>query len=371
MRLRLQLVFICVGFVCFSKIGPVVSQQVTKVTKTDFPQQLRLKGEAILDDDFNHHHMIYVNDTILLTTANSGKYHYHVFHKTKLNYLGSIGVRGEGPGEWEIPSTTAGQFEKGRDGIKVWHFDYLRGNFELINITKTINSKSPTPIVDRRLRIDARSFPFYQLFMGSNQRIYTNAWIYEQNRGRIKYIDLKTNKIQKSDLFPKIADIEHLPTEVINSLYGAPFDKHPNKDVFVQAMFMFNRIDFFDANLNLTNSIVDGDNWKDNFYNGRDIKVNENFLRPRINGYDGLSVGEKFVFVLEAKKNVGTDQFKENQSFIRVFTLDGKPLSYIEILHDLSSIDYDESSGVLYATDYSHELVLRFDLARQSAEWKL
>jgi hypothetical protein len=362
----------CIVLICliiFLGSFSLKAQEIVRVSKDNFPSKLKIKGVEILTNDFNHHHKIFVFDTLILTMVNSGPYHYHVFHKDKLKYLGAIGVRGEGPEQWQIPATTAGQFEKAADGIKVWHFDYLRGSFMLINITKTIKSKSVNPKVDRQLRINAKVFPFFQLFIGNNQKLYANSWIYEQNSSRIKSYDIKTTQISKSPLFPLIKDVNRLPSETINSLYGGAFDKHPKKDLFIQATFVFDRIDFFDENLKVIKSIVDGENWKDNYYNGKEIIPSQNYLRPRINGYDGLSIGEKFIFALEAKLNVGTDKFKEYQSFIRVFSIDGKPLSYIEVPHDLSSIDFDEVKNVLYATDYEHEQVLKFDLTQHVKTW--
>lgn len=339
-------------------------QTVVKVAKKDFPLKIKIQGQEILSKDFNHHHKIFIVGDYILTLVNSGDYNYHVFDKKTQQYLGPIGLRGEGPEEWVIPQTTLGQYHKKDGDIYMWYFDFLRGTFSLMNLTKTIKSKSINPINDRRLRINMKLFPYFQLFMGDNERIYGTNWIYESDRSRLKSYDIKTNKIAKSALFPKIKNSSHLPSEVMNSLYSCSFDKHPFKDQFAQATFIFNRIDIFDQNLNVIKSIVDGENWKDDYYEGREIIPSENFISPRINGFDGLSVSNNFIFALEAKKNVGTDKEKENESFVRVYNWNGVPIAYLEINHDLSSIDFDEETKVLYATDYSHELVLKFNLSQ-------
>jgi len=345
------------------------AQKVVKVSKTDFPEKMKIKGQEILTQDYNHHHIIFVLDTLLLTMVNSGENHYHVFHKDKLNYLGAVGVRGDGPDQWEIPATTVGQFKKTSEGIKLWQFDYLRGTYSLINLTKTLKSKSSYPVVERRLRINVKIFPYFQLFMGGNDKLYANSWIYEQNRSRLKSFDQENNKIVRSGLFPKIKNNTHLPSEVMNSLYGASLDKHPSQDKFVQATFIFNRIDIFDENLQVIKSIVDGDNWKDDYYDGKDIDPAVNFINPRTNGFNGLATGEKYIYALEAKLNFRTDKFRENESFVRVYDWEGRPKAYLEVAHDLSSIDIDEKSGMLYATDYSHELVLKFDISQLMKKW--
>ncbi|WP_291782428.1 BF3164 family lipoprotein [Cecembia sp.] len=335
---------------------------ITKVSKRNFPVVKKIKGEEILLDDYNHHHHIFVVGDYLLTLVNSGPHNYHVFDKKTYKYLGPIGIRGEGPNEWQIPQTTLGQYEKTKDGLLLWNYDYLRGNFNKINLTKTLASKSANPIIENTIRINMREFPYFQLFQGNNGRIYATSWIYEQNRGRLKYLDPETKASKKSDLFPKTKNAHILPSEVLNSLYGASFDKHPSKDKYVQATFVFNRIDIFDENPKVVKSIVDGDNWQDNYYDAKEINPAERWLPPMIKGYDGLSVSENFIVALEAKRYIGPDEKKENESFVRVYNWDGKPVAFFEIEHDLSSIDLDEANGILYATDYTHELVLKFDI---------
>jgi hypothetical protein len=362
---------ICFVLVFFFNFNLIESnaQILVKVSKSDFPKKVTLEGQEILTQDYNHHHKIFVVDTLLVTMVNSGKNHYHVYHKNKLTYLGPIGVRGEGPNEWEIPQTTVGQFEKTDEGIKLWYFDFLRGNYSLMNLTKTLKSGSAYPIVDRRLRIDMKIFPYYQLFMGENSKIYANGWIYEQNRVRIKSYDLERKVISKSGLFPAIKNNSRLPAETMNSLYGGSFDKHPSQDKFVQAMFMFNRIDIFDENLKVIKTIVDGENWKDNFYDGLEIDPTKDFFEERIDGYNGLTLSENLIFALEMKRNVNSEINKENESFIRVYDWEGRPKAYLTVKHDLSSIDIDEKEGKLYATDYTHELVLRFDISQLIKDW--
>lgn len=236
-------------------------------------------------------------------------------------------------------------------------------------MTKTLASSSANPVIENSTRINMREFPFFQLFKGNNNKLYATSWIYEVNRVRLKSYIPSSKTIQKSTLFPKINNSNHLPSEVMNSLYSGSFSKHPTKDIFVHAMFMFNRIDVFDENLNVIKSIVDGENWRDGFFDGKEMDISRDYLSPIVDGYNGLTVSENFIFALEAKENIGTEEEKENESFIRVFNWDGKPLAYFEIPHDLSSIDIDESNGYLYATDYQHELVLRFNISNQIKEW--
>ena len=369
MRFTNTLFYLVILIISNFHVQLATSQSIVKVSKEDFPEIITIEGEPILTYDYHHHFKIHLLDTLLLTTVNGGKNHYHVYHKDKLTYLGAVGVRGDGPDEWDIPSTTVGQFELTKEGIGLWNFNYLRGTFTLINLTKTLESGSPKPILNRRLRINTKVFPYYQLYMGDNNKIFASGWIFEENRSRLKFFDLESNQIGKTALFPTIRNSGNFPPEIMNSLYTASFGKHPTEDKFVQALFVYNRIDIFDGNLKVLKSIVDGENWKNDYYDGKEIDITINFISPRMNGFNGLALSNNFIFALEGKKNEGTDEEIENESFIRVYDWEGRPKAYLNVNHDLTGIAFDEKSGNLYATDYSHELVLRFNILEQVGKW--
>ncbi len=59
-----------------------------RVSRADFPAEVKLEGEEILRDDYYHHHKVYILDTVLLTTSNVGDYHFHAYHTQTQEYWG-------------------------------------------------------------------------------------------------------------------------------------------------------------------------------------------------------------------------------------------------------------------------------------------
>lgn len=340
-----------------------------KANRADFPAKVMLEGEEIIQDDYHHHHKVYILDTVLLTTSNAGDYHFHAYHTQTQEYLGSMGVRGEGPDEWTMPSTTTGQHEVTEEGLFLWFFDYQRGHLSKIDLTKTLQSGSPYPILATSFRIDGRKFPYFQLFYLSDEKLVGDCWITEQDRVRIKSYNPKTEEVKKSPLFPSMKNLHLLPAEVINSLYSSPFVKHPTKNLFVQAMFVMNRIDIFDEDLNLLKSVVDGENWQDDYYDAKDINPASAYLKERIDGYDGLAATRDFIFALEMKKASG-NAANRPESFVRVYDWEGRPVCLLQFGNNFNAIAVDEAEGMFYATDYANEMVLRYDIKNLMDGWK-
>nr|MBI1230175.1 hypothetical protein [Cytophagales bacterium] len=343
---------------------------VVQVGHQNFPSTQTLQKEEILRGDPFHHHKVFILDTILLTTSNSGKHHFHTYNTKSLKYLGSMGVRGEGPEAWTMPHTTDGQYEVRESGIFLWIFDFMRGHLSKVDLTKTLNTEAEHPVITKKIKVDGRTFPFFRLFYISDEKIISDCWISEQDRVRIKSYNPLNGDFKKSELFPTMSNIHLLPAEIVNSLYTTTFTKHPTKNLFVQAMATFNRIDILDDNLVLQKSIVDGENWQDNFYDAKEIDPSTNFLKDKIDGYNGTAVTEDFIFALEMKKSRADETAVRRESFARVFDWVGNPICLLHFDNYLNSIGVDEREGFLYATDYANELVLRYNIKNLMETWK-
>lgn len=360
--------YLLISLICSCKVEK--ENDIIRVSRSDFPMKVKLDGDEILKDDYFHHHKLYILDTLLITTSNSGDYHYHAYHTNTLEYLGSVGVRGEGPDEWTMPYTTDGQYETDNSGIHLWIFDYLRGHISQINLTRTLNSGSPYPQYDERIQINGKEFPFFRLFYVNDSLLIGDSWMLEQNKARIKSYNPLNGDVRRSSLFPSMKNLKELPAEIINSLYTTSFVKHPSKNLFVQAMFVFNRIDIFNEDLDLISTIVDGENWEDNYYDAKDIDPSSNFLTEKVNGFDGLAVTNDFIFALEIRIKDSDNPSNRLDSFVRVYNWEGNAVCLLQFENELSSIAIDENAGMFYATDYKNEKVLRYDINRIINQWR-
>ena len=329
-----------------------------------------VKGEQILKDNFDSNFSISSVDSLLLLKQQGKDIHYTIYNSKDLKYLGSLGVRGEGPNEWNVVFHNK-QFEIDDNGIKLWFSRQRKGFLSQVNISKVIENKSPYPVVEKNLKINTNLFPFSHIIYLNSDKVIGNSGYYDVERVRLKSYNPKTRITeQRTELFPKIKNSNILPSPALYNLYFGQLQKHPSKDLFINAMRIFNRIDIFDEDLNLIKSIVSGDNWKDDYYDAAKIDVTTDYMADKVQGYGNLSVTENFILALETgkKRNALTNDVEE--SYVRVFDLEGKSLCRLSFHQDLFSIDLNEKSGFLYATDIQNEKVLQFNLEELIEKWK-
>jgi len=340
-----------------------------KVSFKDFGPVEKILGESIIQNDYNINRQVYVMDTLLLLMTQSGKYFFNVYHKNTLEYQGSFGVRGEGPEEWRMIYFT-GQFEIATSGISIWISEYHRGFVSKVNITKTLKNLSPYPVIEQTININGKTFPFLDMIYVNDEKLISKCWIYEQGYVRIKLFDPKSNKVKKSELFPKIKNVERLSADMINNIYTATLSKHPSKNLFVQATYIFDRIDIFDEDLDLVRSIVDGNNWRDDYYDAKEIDIESDFISDKVEGYNNISLTERFIFAIDAKNKINQVDGSVVGKIIKVFDWEGNPVCLMKTTDNIFGISVDEEEGFLYATDMENEKVLRYNLKDLMKQWK-
>jgi len=367
--MKKEILLLCFLFLLFGCVQKK-EKHIIYVKNTDFPLTESIYGEVILKKDYNKNLSIDVFDDILLIRPDySSSIYYHAYDKNSLKYLGGIGVRGEGDKEW-LTVYDSGQFEKSGSEIYLWLHRYQKGFLSKINISKTLKSGSPYPVIEKTLKVDSKDFPFFTLFTLNNEKLIGNCWMSEEGQVRIKSYNIATKVVKKSKLFPQIKNSSHLPSEVINSLYSSGFRKHPSKNLFMQSMYMFNRIDIFDENLTLKHSIVGGENWRDNYYDGTEINPASDFFKNRVNGYISSRVTKNYILVVDSNKKKSIIDNFVKESYIKIFNWEGQPICILKTSDNIFSISLDEEDGILYATDVVNEKILRYNIKKIMEKWK-
>ncbi|MDX2306581.1 MAG: BF3164 family lipoprotein [Microscillaceae bacterium] len=344
------------------------TDQIITIVK-NFPCEQNLQGEKILADQFYENGSIDVLDTLLLIGIYKDTVKYNIYGVNSLQHLGTLGVVGDGPDEWNA-IFHVNQYEVNQHGIMLWCADVLKGLLLKVNLSKVIQAKSPKPIIEKTMNIKADIFPFNQLIYVNDEKVIGNLGYDEVNGGRIKSFNpQKQELIKKVEFFPKIKNAQIIPPMVLYNFYFAGFKKHPSKELFVQSMSLFNRIDIFDANLELIKSIVSGENWDDNYYDAKKMDIMGAPLKGITDGYSDLSVTKNFIFAaLENKKMNAAGEVKESQ--IKVFDWEGNPKCLIRVPDDLFAISVDAKEEYLYANDFNHEKILRYNIKKLAKEWK-
>jgi len=330
---------------------------IIKVSKNDFKKSLKIVGNEILKEDFNLNREIFVVDSLIILKTGSGKNYFNVYNKESFELLGSVGIRGEGPDEWQVINFT-GQFDITNEGeIGMWVSNFKKGFIYKVNINETLRKKNPEPVIDKNFRIDGRRYPFFNPFYVSGETFVSKSWITEDEFVRIKSFEFSTGTVKKSGLFPVIQNIENLPVEVINTIYTSSFKKHPKKEIFGQALYFFNRIDIFDKDLKTLISIVDGETWKDFHYDAANIDFESDFLSDFQQFYSGLFLSQKYIYVLTAG-----EKDKSGSKHFRIFDYSGNPIVILNVSDEIYSFSVDENDDFLYAIDRENEKILRYSL---------
>lgn len=356
---------------CTSPQEEQATESEPKIIKADdFPRRSNLIGEQILVDYPHNNLGIDVTDSLLILTVIKDSVHFYVYGKYSLQKLGAVGVVGRGPNEWS-GVFHSNQYEKSGDGINLW-FSVSEevGDFVKVNLTKTLATGSAKPFIAERIAIDAKNFPYTHLFYLNEEKIIGNTGYFEIEKVRIKSYNPKTKEINKSNIFPTINNAHNVPVQSMYNLYASTMRKHPSKELFVQTMWVFNRLDIFDGDLKLLRSAVAGANWQDNYLDGKNERLARGFTKDFVEGYGDTAVGEGFIYAINAPKVPSERSGRVETTEIKVFNWNAEPQCILTMANNLSSIAVDESEGYLYAVDYENEKVLRYNIKKQLETWK-
>lgn len=334
----------------------------TYIQPINFDKVYELKGEQILKNDIDGV-AIYVIDTLLMLKSDSKLVHYNIYGKNSQQFLGSLGIKGDKREAWNKISYNEQYFIENNE-IKIWLSDHIKGKLLLINLSKQIVSKKPLPQIEKELNINIRKFPFTKALMISDSIVVGNAGYFEEERSRIKKINPQTQLVQKSDLFPAIKNMKFLPSDELYFFYGTPILKHPTKELYVSALPYFNRIDFFNSNLKLYNSAVEGNSWQDNWLDAKLLNPEEGFRNELDVFYMFTTASSKHVFCLyygQPEKEYGE---KLIPTQIRVFDWEGRPKYLLKIPNYLMNISISPSEDKLYGVAFFEEKILSYNLPK-------
>lgn len=358
-------------FACsYSSKEEQTTESEPKVIRADnFSMMSNLTGEQILDSYHHNHLGIDVTDSLLVLTVLKDTVHHYVYGKHSLQKLGAVGAVGKGPQEWAYVFHS-NQYVKEADGIHLWFYRFDQGDLMKVNLTKTLATGSAKPVITERIEIEAKKFPFIHLFYVNDEKIIGTSGYFETERVRLKSYNPQTGEVQKSGLFPTIANANKLRAESTYNIYNGRIRKHPSKNLYVQAMGLFNRIDFFDENLNLLRSAVAGKNWDNNYLDGANELLINNVTTEFEDGYGETAVGESFIYAVDIPKIKSERSGRVETTQIKVFNWNAEPQCILYVTGDISGLAVDEAEGYLYTVDHKNEKVIRYNIKMQLEKWK-
>lgn len=316
----------------------------------------QLSGKEFLKDEISAL-SIHQIDTLLLVYVRKMPYFYSVYNVKDLTLLGRIGVRGDGPEEWQGAFFT-GQVEQKENQTYLWINERSKSQLIKLNLTKSLEEKKV--IQEKTLSYKPElGFGSY-IFSIDDKKWLGNQSVSESKKGRLINYNPATQVIETVKLTPIVPLLENTSIPLKYELYSEHLALKPDKRYLVSAMRYFNRIDIYDLEGNIAHSFEGKGNARNLNFKEGDLK-NED-LSQLILHYQYVTVSDKYIYALyfEQEEQKYGEEMKPLE--IHVFDWKAKPIAKLKIPDYLISFCVDEVSNKIYGINFFEEKNLSYDL---------
>ena len=298
------LVFLtCVSFMC-SCGGTETSSDDNFV----FEETIDLVGEEVFANEL--YWIVDVAGPYIFFEQNANQNElYHVYNAADMTFLGEVGKRGQGPGEF-YGAQYSGQSENRSGEISIWVNDAPRFRISSINITASL--RLGETVINRSIRHHPRyNFQNALFVLGESKLVgHQPGFIPETNLNPLNI--LNDDVLRPIGDYPEISNIEEVSggerrSKVFNK---AAVAMKSDQSRFVVAMGYYDRLDIYDVQGMLVKSLRDPMKYVS--YNAHEIFDADTRLIHGIQFYKTLTVTDNFIYAVyhDRKLNVDTDKNK-------------------------------------------------------------
>lgn len=333
-----------------------------KNTYLNFDKKFTVKGEEILKKDIEVCNLNVI-DTLLLAELRDDNYYFAVYNPKTLKLITKIARKGNGPNEFP-GGLWYNNFVKENNQIKIWVRGTNTYKLSQINVTESID-KNKT-IVDKEFQLRPQS-KFFTVFYIDSAKVVGRSANTTPHMNRLQiYNPILDSIIKTVPVFPKIKnnnnDLDFLFYRY-NSLYISILTMKPDRTKFASAMHrMFNRIDVFDSEGNLENSIIEGKEFPkrmiEEYLRAKEEDVDKNVKVY----YQDAFASDSYIYCLYYNQLESEYAKKFIPTEIRIFNWKGEPLCKIKVPDYLQSITIDEKNGIMYGVAYFNEKIFRYNI---------
>lgn len=312
----------------------------------------RVSGTQILHDDLGaiSAHII---DTLLLIKQTGSDIVFNVYTLPDLKYLGFLGKKGNGPNEFIAPRYS-GDYRIENGKIFMWIHDARKFRFRKVDVYASLNKS--TAVVEKEIYIHPSHGLTQFLFYINDSTVIGNTGYDSVQKARLRELNFKKDIVTNSSyVLPELKNVQKLPNSVAYNIFFDRLKFSKTKGLFVSAMHKFDRIDFFDINLNHKKTIQFGDE-------AMVLDMKNSMTKPMLQYYKEIVLTEERIYALYSKA-VLKENMPSKPSTIRIFDWDGKLLKTIKVVDDFMGMAIDELNGHLYAVDFENEKILRYNLS--------
>ncbi len=344
----------------------------SKKREGSFDKVYSVTGEEILKEEYNVLSLYFIDKYLLASLRNTDEYFFTLYDLATNKKVMNLFPYGNGPGEFSSGYSYQ-HYEKEDGKLYVWIHDYQR--FKLIKIDITRSVEENKTVIDKVVKTGTRDSFFVDMYFGaifyldSTKLVGTTSNLSLKMKRFVVYNPIEDTIIKAVAPFPEVKYDFTKKDEgygrlmyIYNQLYIAGLGMKPDESLFASAMSMFNRLDIFDANGNVTNSYVDDDNISENLIKEYLSSNLDNVSKvPVKNYYADVSVTDRFIYALYQNR-LDSAWRTSVPVKVRIFNWKAEPVCTIDIPDFLQHISVDENNGILYGCAYTDEKILKYDI---------
>lgn len=330
-----------------------------------FETTLNIQGERILVDELGW--QINVVGSYLICeqeVTDSDKSIYHIFDSETLDFLGTAGLRGQGPNEF-TGAQYSGQFYKEGDQTIIWVNDAPKYVIRAINLDESISS-GVTKIENSLNHHPKHNLQNNLFVLGSSDLAgYQPGYVPGTNLTPLNIV--KRGVIEGFGEYPRVKNEGSVPGggESFRNLRRIALRMKPDQQSFVAAMRYYDQLDLFNSDGSLIRSVKHSDHYS--LYDANEILDSNRRITGLTQYYRTLDVTDNYIYALYYNRKVergSSESIDKRPSQIRVFDWNGNPKYLLECPDDLVSLSVDEERGWLYGHDISEERFMRYDISK-------
>lgn len=340
----------------------------------EFEEVIQLKGERVFSHELGSSVEI-AGEFLLfeLPSKDTSENVYNVYDIKSLEFLGSVGKRGQGPGDF-FGAQFAGQVDYVDNDVSIWVNDAPQFRITSINLTQSLRLSKT--VAERVIRHHPEhNFQSY-LYVVDNRELvgYQPGYIPNTNlfplhilRGGALSAGERNGKEELIHVgaYPEVENIGRIPN-------GRNFEKAFNSALvtmkadqsrFAVGFRQYDRLDIFDADGNMVESIRHPERYKN--YNATDVYAPSLKwkIRNLMDFYRKVISTDKYIYTVYQNRNMGEFNDENGEGVdIRVFDWNGKLKFLLKCPDNIWTLAVDEKNGYIYANVDNEERFMRYDV---------
>lgn len=349
---------IALAFLLFSCSKPLHEETENIV----FPKQVELLGKTIMEDEITVQRL-YTIDTLLLAELRGESHHFAVYHPKDYTQLFKFGAKGDGPDEFIFPLYFT-EFTIENGDYMVWFYELNRYQLHKVNLSQSLAGGEL--LIEETIPLGQKanfSMPFYL----NPTKVIGTINNMDIKMGRMRVYDPTQDKIIKTvENFPAIEkksdDYVYLYYRH-NLLYVGRPALHPERDKIAAYLYNLDRIDVFDTEPNLLNSV--------SYSPLNEKSVIDDYLSTEPGSeselqiyYSGIFGTKDFIYALYIDQ-LEREREIEKPVEIRVFDWDLHPVGVYKVPDYIANFTVDERRGKIYGVkSRTDNAILEYDFQK-------